>query len=185
MTLDENGMVMNHNPDELPRDCDSISREYDLNVSAGTEYAKGHPGLIFAYDQNEFELEPCSLVHVSFTSEDEVRHQWMVHGLPRYLYPGGMFHLEAAGGATVRGSFIVPSDDRTYLIHCDITQHMEKGMKGQLKVGKGSGDLWAVPGISSEYLRASYLPARSWVWTWALLVLIPAGMLLLVHLRRR
>ena len=53
----------------------------------------------------------------------------MVHGLPRYLYPGGMFHLEANGGDSQTGTFIVPSDARTYLVHCDLPQHMEKGMK--------------------------------------------------------
>lgn len=183
MTLDEQGMVMNHNPDMLPRDCVSISKEYEFKVSAGSKYANEHPGLIFGYNQHEFQVEPCSLVHVSLTSDDEVRHQWMVHGLPRYLYPGGMFHLEAAGGATVRGSFIVPSDDQTYLVHCDITQHMEKGMKGQLKVGNGSGDLWAIPGVSSDYLRASYLPARSWTWSWVILMLIPAALLLILSRR--
>jgi hypothetical protein len=35
---------------------------------------------------------------------------------------------------------------------------MEKGMKGQLKVGSGSGDLWAVPGISGAFNTDSYLP---------------------------
>ena len=82
----------------------------------------------------------------------------MVHGLPRYLYPQGMFHLEAAGGARQTGTFIVPADDQTYLVHCDVTQHMEKGMKGQLKVGRGSGDLWAVPGVSNAFNTTSYLP---------------------------
>jgi hypothetical protein len=95
---------------------------------------------------------------VTFINTDTVRHQWMVHGLPRYLYPQGMFHLEAAGGARQTGTFIVPADDQTYLVHCDVTQHMEKGMKGQLKVGRGSGDLWAVPGVSNAFNTTSYLP---------------------------
>ena len=34
-------------------------------------------------------------------------------------------------------------------MHCDIAQHMEKGMKAQLKVGKGRGDLPSIPGISA------------------------------------
>ena len=82
----------------------------------------------------------------------------MIHGLPRYLYPGGMFHLEAAGGHSQTGTFIVPGDDKTYLVHCDMAQHMEKGMKAQLKVGKGSGNLWAIPGVSSGFIQDSYLP---------------------------
>jgi hypothetical protein len=82
----------------------------------------------------------------------------MVHGLPKYLYPAGMFHIETSGGTQMKGTFIVPSDDRNYLIHCDMAQHMEKGMRGQLVVGKGSGDLWGVPGVSDEFYRFSYLP---------------------------
>jgi hypothetical protein len=80
----------------------------------------------------------------------------MVHGLPRYLYPAGMFHIEAMAGQSQQGVFIVPPEDRTYLIHCDMSQHMEKGMRGQLVVGAGSGDLWAVNGISDAFYRASY-----------------------------
>ena len=87
----------------------------------------------------------------------------MIHGLPRYLYPGGMFHLEAAGGETRTGTFIVPSDDRTYLVHCDMPQHMEKGMKAQLVVGRGSGDLWSIPSVSDDLLHDTYLPDISQV----------------------
>lgn len=152
------GMVMNANADMLPRDCDRISTEHEFTVHAGAEYAAGFPGTTFGYSQREFLVEPCSRVTVTFVNDDAVRHQWMVHGLPRYLYPGGMFHLEANGGASQTGSFIVPSDDRTYLVHCDLTQHMEKGMKAQLVVGRGSGDLWAIPGVSRDFNRDSYLP---------------------------
>jgi hypothetical protein len=85
----------------------------------------------------------------------------MVHGLPKYLYPAGMFHIEASGGQSRTGTFIVPGDDQTFLIHCDMTQHMEKGMRGQLVVGAGSGDLWAVEGISDQFYRSSYLPSNT------------------------
>lgn len=152
------GMVMNANAETLPRDCERISAEHEFTVHAGAEYAEGYPGTTFGYSQREFLVEPCSRVTVTFVNDDDVRHQWMVHGLPRYLYPGGMFHVEANGGASQTGSFIVPSDDRTYLVHCDLTQHMEKGMKAQLVVGRGSGDLWAIPGISRGFNRDSYSP---------------------------
>jgi hypothetical protein len=88
----------------------------------------------------------------------------MIHGLPRYLYPGGMFHLEAAGGHSQTGTFIVPSDNETYLVHCDMSQHMEKGMKAQLKVGKGSGDLWAIPGVSKGFIQDIYIPEEIWIY---------------------
>ena len=158
MTLNKTGMVMNSNHHNLPEDCEQISRDYNIEVIVGTRFASGFPGTIFGMSEHEYQVEPCSRITVKFVNEDEVRHQWMVHGLPRYLYPGGMFHLEAAGGQSQTGTFIVPSDDLTYLVHCDMAQHMEKGMKAQLKVGLGSGDLWAIPGISTEFTRDHYLP---------------------------
>lgn len=160
MLVDAEGMVMNANPDVLPRDCPAISRDHEFTVRAGRAYAREVPGGVYGWSLHELEVEPCSRVTVTFVNEDEVRHQWMVHGLPKYLYPAGMFHLEAVGGAAKTGSFIVPGDHRTYLIHCDMAQHMEKGMKGQLVVGRGSGDLWSVPGVSASYERAAYLPPR-------------------------
>lgn len=153
MTLDDDGMVMNSNDSELPRDCSSISKVYDITVRAGIKYAYPFPGTIFGFDQHEIKVIPCSKINFTFINEDEIRHQWMMHGLPKYIYDQGMFHLEAAGGAQKSGSIIVPSDDKTYLIHCDITQHMEKGMKAQLVVGKGSGDLPSIPGISGAWER--------------------------------
>ena len=159
---------MNSNHHNLPEDCEELGRDYDFEVSASTKYAADYPGTVFGMSQYQFEVEPCSRITVTFINQDEVRHQWMVHGLPRYLYPGGMFHLEAAGGHSQTGSFIVPSDDRTYLVHCDMAQHMEKGMKAQLKVGKGSGDLWAVPGLSSSFVKDSYLPEKTGVYLMAI-----------------
>lgn len=151
MQFDSNGMVMNSNADVLPQNCNAISADVSFTVYAGTRHAQDHPGRIFGYNQHEFEVPPCSRVTIHFHNDDQVRHQWMLHGLPRYLYPQGMFHLEAAGGQHVMGSFIVPADDATYLVHCDMAQHMEKGMKAQLVVGKGSVDLWSVPGVTADF----------------------------------
>jgi len=150
MTLDAEGMVMNWNNDRLPDDCESIAREYQFTVKAGVKYAVPFNGTVFGFDQHEFKVEPCSRVTVTFINEDKIRHQWMMHGLPKYIYQEGMFHLEAAGGATKTGTFIVPSDDKTYLVHCDIAQHMENGMKSQLIAGKGSGNLSSVPGVTGS-----------------------------------
>lgn len=158
MTLDSTGMVMNSNTSKLPRDCKEISREYAITVSAGTEYALDFPGEIYGLSEHEHQVEPCSRITVTFINKDEVRHQWMVHGLPKYLYPAGMFHIEAAGGHQQTGTFIVPSDNKTYLVHCDIAQHMEKGMKAQLKVGTGDGDLWSIPSVSKDFFADTYLP---------------------------
>lgn len=158
MTVSRDGVVMNENRDRLPLDCTEISRDYSFTVKAGRAYARDRAGMIFGFNQHEIAVEPCSRIEVTFVNEDAVRHQWMVHGLPAYLYPAGMFHLEASGGSSARGTFIVPGDDRTYLVHCDMAQHMEKGMRGQLVVGRGSGDLWGVSGISAEFRRSGYLP---------------------------
>jgi hypothetical protein len=93
---------------------------------------------------------------VHFINEDNIRHQWMMHGLPKYLYPKGMFHLEASGPAKISGTLILPPGDKTYLVHCDIAQHMEKGMKAQLKVGKGDGDLPSIPGVTAYVIPDDY-----------------------------
>lgn len=179
MTLDAEGMVMNSNDSTLPEDCNAISRDYEFTVRAGTDYAKPFAGSIFGMDQHELKVEPCSRIAVTFVNEDEVRHQWMVHKLPKYIYPQGMFHLEAAGGATKTGTFIVPSDNRTYLIHCDIAQHMEKGMKAQLVVGSGSGDLPSIPGVTQAWRPDIYpFGMDDWV-AWALAFLGCVGVLYL------
>ena len=149
MTLDMEGMVMNENKDNLPRDCREISEDVKISVSAGKRYAEPYPDTAFGFDQHQWRVKPCSRITVTYTNEDDVRHQWMVHGLPSYLYPQSMFHLEANGGYSKTGTFIVPSDDKTYLVHCDMAAHMEKGMKAQLVVGKGSSDIPGIPGVTA------------------------------------
>jgi plastocyanin len=144
------GMVMGQNTDTLPGGCDSISETKEITVHGGHKYAEKFPGRMFAFDTQEFNFKPCTKLTVHFVNEDNVRHQWMMHGLPKYLYPKGMFHLEATGPSKISGTLILPPGDKTYLVHCDIAQHMEKGMKAQLKVGKGDGDL-------AEYSRCNRL----------------------------
>jgi len=168
MTVDAGGAVMNENLDRLPRGCDEISRDHHFTIYAGQKFA-GEPGMIFGMSEHEVTVEPCSRVKVTFVNEDEVRHQWMVHGLPKYLYPAGMFHIEASGGTSQTGTFIVPAESRNYLIHCDVAQHMEKGMRGQLVVGRGSGDLWGIAGVSDAFIRPSYWPQSWFMWGAAVL----------------
>ncbi|MFW6093361.1 MAG: multicopper oxidase domain-containing protein [Pseudomonadota bacterium] len=176
------GMVMNANAERLPRGCRTVREEVAVTVRAGRRHAADIPGAVFAMDRPELRVPRCSRVTVTFVNDDQVRHQWMVHGLPRYLYPAGMFHIETDGGSRRTGTFIVPAAHRTYLIHCDLAQHMEKGMRGQLVVGRGSGDLWAVPGISDPFYRAGYLP--DWTaWSLAGLALVGAGIGVRLHRR--
>ncbi len=143
------GMVMGQNSDKLPGGCDSISETKEITVHAGHKYAEKFPGRMYAFDTQEFNFKPCTKLTVHFINEDKVRHQWMMHGLPKYLYAKGMFHLEVTGPAMITGTLILPPGDKTYLVHCDIAQHMEKGMKAQLKVGAGDGDLPSIPGVTA------------------------------------
>lgn len=150
------GMVMGNNPDTLPGGCDKIAATKEITVRAGHKYAEKFPGRMFAFDTQEFQFEPCTKLTVHFINDDNVRHQWMMHGLPKYLYPKGMFHLEVSGPAKISGTLILPPGDKTYLVHCDIAQHMEKGMKAQLKVGKGDGDLPSIPNVTANTLPDDY-----------------------------
>ncbi|MBK8815424.1 MAG: copper oxidase [Methylococcaceae bacterium] len=150
------GMVMGQNTDKLPGGCDSISETKEVTVHAGHKYAEKFPGRMYAFDTQEFNFKPCTKLTINFVNEDHVRHQWMMHGLPKYLYPKGMFHLEVSGPAKISGTLILPPGDKTYLVHCDIAQHMEKGMKAQLKVGDGDGDLPSIPGVTAPAVPDDY-----------------------------
>jgi len=149
-------MVMGQNADTLPGGCDKIAATKEITVRAGHKYSEKFPGTMWAFDQQEFQFEPCTKLTVNFVNEDEIRHQWMMHGLPKYLYPKGMFHLEVSGPGSVSGTLILPPGDKTYLVHCDIAQHMEKGMKAQLKVGKGGEDLPSIPGVTTNMYPDDY-----------------------------
>jgi len=148
MLMDEKGMIMNANSDRLPADCPKISENVDINIHAGRKHALKFNGKMFAFDQQEWNVKPCAKINITFTNDDQIRHQLMIHGLPGYLYPQGMFHLELYGAGELKASLIVPSTKKTYLVHCELPQHMEKGMKAQLKVDGGDGDLPSIPGIS-------------------------------------
>lgn len=150
------GMVMGQNTDTLPGGCDEIAATKEITVHAGHKYAEKFPGRMYAFDTQEFQFEPCTKLTVHFVNDDSIRHQWMMHGLPKYLYAQGMFHLEVSGPGEVSGTLILPPGDQTYLVHCDMAQHMEKGLKAQLKVGKGSGDLPSIPGISALVIEDNY-----------------------------
>ena len=152
----DGGMVMGQNADTLPGGCDKIAATKEITVRAGHKYSEKFPGTMYAFDQQEFQFEPCTKLTVHFINEDDIRHQWMMHGLPKYLYPKGMFHLEVSGPGEVSGTLILPPGDKTYLVHCDIAQHMEKGMKAQLKVGKGAEDLPSIPGVTTSVFPDDY-----------------------------
>ncbi len=168
MMMDETGMVMNHNSDKLPRDCPQISKDVDITVHAGHKYAQKFNGLMFAFDRQQWDVAPCSRINFTFINDDNIRHQFMLHGLPGYLYPKGMFTIELYGKGQKKASLIVPSRKKTYLVHCEVPQHMEKGMKAQLKVDGGDVDLSSIPGIS-EQVTADLYPIEWNKFSWGLL----------------
>jgi len=154
----DGGMIMGQNKDRLPDGCSKISENKEITVRAGHKYSKQFPGTMFAFDQQEFRIKPCTRLTVNFINEDHIRHQWMMHGLPKYMYDKGMFHLEVTGPAKISGTLILPNEDKTYLVHCDIAQHMEKGMKAQLIVGKGSAAFPSIPGLTDPLIPDHYGP---------------------------
>ncbi len=156
----EGGMIMGQNKDKLPPGCSKISGDAEITVRAGHKYSKDFPGTMFGFDQHEWRIKPCTRLTVHFINEDRVRHQWMMHGLPKFIYDKGMFHLEVTGPAKISGTLILPAEDRTYLVHCDIAQHMEKGMKGQLIVGKGGPPFPSIPGVTGLAIPDNYGPAQ-------------------------
>jgi len=149
MVMDETGMIMNYNNDKIPRDCPKIAGDVDITVHGGHEYAKKFNGSMYAFDQQQWDVAPCSRINLTFINDDKIRHQFMIHDLPGYIYPKGMFTIEVNGPGQKKASFILPSQIKTYLVHCEVPQHMEKGMKAQIKVGGGDGDLPSIPGISA------------------------------------
>ncbi len=180
-SMDMHGMVMNANKNVLPSDCEKVSGDVNITVRAGRKYAKKFNGKTFAYDQQEWNMEPCSRVTVRFINDDPIRHQFMIHGLPEYLYPpNGMFHIELTGPGEKTATFILSKEPKTYLVHCELTQHMESGMKAQLKVGGGDGDLPSVPGLTAAENPDTY--PLDWTWKPALIfaIAIVIGLILVV-----
>ena len=173
MSMDEKGMVMNANNNNLPKDCPKISEEVNLSIHAGRKYATKFNGKMFAFDQQEWNVAPCAKINITFINEDQIRHQLMIHGLPGYLYPEGMLHLELYGEGELHASVILPSQKKTYLVHCELAQHAEKGMKAQLKVGGGDGDLPSIPALSAPVKVDVYkLDWQAVMWGGVLVLLV-------------
>lgn len=176
MSMDEKGMIMNDNSTNLPKDCPKISEDVNLTIHAGHKHAKKFNGKMFAFDQQQWDVPGCARLNITLINDDRIRHQLMIHGLPGYLYPDGMFTIEIYGEGQKTASIIVPSKPKTYLVHCEVPQHMEKGMKAQLKVAGGDVDLPSIPGISAPVKADKYDIAWDNI-TWAsLLISVLAGL---------
>lgn len=87
--------VTNENTDDPPPGCDSIQGETQITVHAGREQASEFNGAVFTFDNRSWEVDPCTKVTVTFVNEDEIRHQFMVHGT--YPRDPGFFQIEVTG----------------------------------------------------------------------------------------
>lgn len=126
-TLVENGSVVNANANTAPAGCSEIRGERHVTIEAGEEFAA--PGEAFGYDLDRISAPPCTRLVVTLVNHDDVRHQWMVHGLPTETYPWGMFTIEVANQGRVTGSFVTPAQSGEYTGHCSLPQHAQKGMR--------------------------------------------------------
>jgi plastocyanin len=135
MRMVGNGTVVNGNAETLPPGCTEVAGERSVTVHGGVRHADG--GEMYSFERDRLELDRCTRVTVTFENEDDVRHQWMVHGLPTSVYPMGMFNVEVDGPGSVTGTFITPGDDVTLDTHCSLPQHEQKGMQMTVIVGEG------------------------------------------------
>lgn len=135
MEMVPNGTIVNENKDELPPGCDDLAGKREVTIHGGVEHSEA--GEMFSFDRDRLELDPCTRVTVTFVNEDDVRHQWMIHGLPSETYPMGMFNIEVNGPASITATFITPSEDTTMHTHCSLPQHEQKGMAMSVVVGEG------------------------------------------------
>lgn len=139
------GKVVNEHTQKHPG-CDSISEELEITVRGGRRFATDFPGAVFTFDDGnrDIEIPACARVHVTFINEDDIRHQFMVHG----TFPNGFFLLEVDGPGQDNGTFVVGPDPKTRMTHCGLPQHQQKGMKGQVRVAGGEGNVPNILGVS-------------------------------------
>ncbi len=136
--------VVNENTDNLPPGCDSISEELEFTVRGGKDFASDMPGVVFTFDNRSFDLPACARVTVTFVNEDDVRHQFMPHG----VWPDGTFLIEVDGPGQDTGTFITSANPGSVMVHCGVSQHQQKGMKAQILVAGGTGNIPNIPGVA-------------------------------------
>lgn len=138
--------VTNANPDELPPGCEELAGEEHITVHGGRPFAEQFNGAVFTFDNRSWEVPSCTKLTVTFVNEDQIRHQFMVHGT--YPFDMGFFQIEVTGPGEDTGTFITGPDQESLLVHCGVRQHQQKGMKAELLVDGGVGHLPNIPGIS-------------------------------------
>ena len=185
MRMSASGMVMNENTDLRPPGCSAIRGEREVTVEAGKRFAEGFPSATWTFDQPTIQAPPCTKLTVTFVNHDDVRHQFMVHGLPVLAYAMGMFSIEVDGPGEMTGTFLTPSEERTYRVHCGVPGHENHGMKMQLVVGSGSGNLPHIPGLSTASIWPEVRLNTSFLAAGGVGVLLGSLLLVLGTLVRR
>jgi hypothetical protein len=154
---------MNANPDRLPPGCERISRDATVTIRAGREQAARFPDKTFTYDRRVLDYPACARLRVTFVNDDAIRHQWMIHGLPRATYPGGTFNIEVPASGEETGTLILPGQPTTLMVHCGLPQHMQKGMKAAIRVAGGKGLPANIPGATGQWGASGY-PRQDNAW---------------------
>lgn len=139
--------VFGENDDRLPPGCTEIAGESEVSVTA-VSAGIGYP--LFEYRPATVEVGSCERVTVTFASDTRIRHQWIVRGLPRDTYPDGYFGIEVDGAAEETASFVTPADPRTLPVESTVGSQSESGLRGQLKVDGGDGDVEGAPGVTQH-----------------------------------
>lgn len=179
-------VVMNANPDRLPPGCAEVAREAELTVHAGREHAVPFPDKTFTYDRRVLDYPACTRLRVTFVNDDAIRHQWMIHGLPRETYSGGTFNIEVPASGEEAGTLILPARATTLMVHCGLPQHMQKGMKAAIRVAGGKGLPPNIPGATGEWGAPGYArQTHAWYRLGAGAAGLGAGVLIALAVFRR
>jgi len=166
----ENGSTVNANGTVLPPGCEAIQGERRLTVDAGREYAAD--GDAFGYDLDSVTAPACTRLVVTLANHDDVRHQWVVDGLPIETYPGGYVAIEVARRGSVTAAFVTPSRPGTYEGLSTLPQHEQNGMRLPLVV---TGDASSQPTTTPTSDAGGSAPGPGPLL--ALLALLAAGLL--------
>ncbi len=142
--------VFNENSEELPPGCEEVSGDADVTVSAASA-GYGYP--LFEYHPPSVEVDACERVTVTFESQTRVRHQWIVRGLPEDTYPDGYFGVEVDGATEESATFITPGEQVTLPVESSVGSQSESGLRGQVKVDGGDGDVDGIPGLTQHGWR--------------------------------
>lgn len=139
--------TFNENSEAAPPGCEAVEGEDEVSVAAVSGGA-GYP--LYEYSPTVIETEACTRLSVTFESSTRVRHQFVVEGLPEEVYTDGYFGIEADSGAEETATFVTPAEDTTLAFESKVGKQPDSGLRGQIVVGEGNGDVDGVPGVTKD-----------------------------------